>query len=76
MNNKPGVYFEINIRLTLNKCFLRAYYMISTMRDTGDAIINKTKGYPAFVELAYISAVKADGDLYLKNKTQTTGRGK
>lgn len=37
------MYFESNIRLTLNKCFLRAYYMINTVRDTWDAIINKTK---------------------------------
>lgn len=67
MNNKlnSSVYFEINVHLTLNKCFLRAYYVISTVLGTRDAIINKTKGISSFCGV-YVLAVKIVWDLYLK----------
>ena len=73
MNNKlSGVYFEVNSHLTLNRFFLRVFYVISIVLDAGVVVINK-QGISSLCGV-YTSVVKTDLDLYLK-KPQTAERG-
>lgn len=68
------MYFEINIHFPLNECFLRDYYVISIVLDTGVAVINKTKGISSLCGVC-VSAVTIDGDLCLKKPKTALQKG-
>lgn len=62
--------------MLLNQRFLRAYYVISTVLDTGHTIINKTKRDFQPLWSLRISCEDRLGLVFKKTQNCLTGRGK